>query len=92
MKVHLKPRWESKVFVIKPRNLFGNDFCCDVNETFDEMYYQGQLKFTTNSIPFSFPVFVIWKPDSNGKMKGRTVVDIRKLNEIVLPDSYLLLL
>lgn len=89
MKVHLKPGWESKVSAIKPRVYpLGNDSRRVVNETFDEMHRQGRLKFTTDLTPFNFPVFVVWKPDGDGKKKGRAVVDIRKLNEMVLSDSY----
>ena len=89
IKIHLKPGWESKVATIKPKVYpLGNDSCRLVDETFDEMHRQGRLKFTADPTPFSFPVFVVWKPDGNGKKKGRAVVDIRKLNEMVLPDSY----
>ena len=52
------------------------------------MHKQRCLKFTTNPTPFSFPVFVVWKSDSDGKKKGCAVVDIRKLNDLVLPDFY----
>ena len=89
MKVHLKPGWESKVSAIKPRVYpLGNNSRRVVDEIFDEMHRQGRLKFTTNLTPFSSPVFVVWKPDGDKKKKGRAVVDIRKLNEMVLPDSY----
>ncbi len=46
------------------------------------------MKFTSNLTPFSFPVFVIYKSDAEGKRKRRAVVDIHKLNELVLLDSY----
>lgn len=59
-----------------------------VDDTFNEMHRQGRLKYTTDPILFSFPVFVVYKTDSQGKRKGRAVVDIRKLNDLVLPDSY----
>lgn len=89
MKVYLKPRWESKVSAIKPRVYpLGNDSCRVVDETFDKMHHQGRLKFITNPTPFNFPVFVVWKPDGDRKKKGRAVVDIWKLNEMVLPNSY----
>ncbi len=52
------------------------------------MHKQGRLEYTTDPTPFSFPVFVIYKTDSHSKRKGRTVIDIRKLNDLVLPDSY----
>lgn len=35
-------------------------------------------------------MFVIDKIDSHGKKKGQAVVDILKLNDLVLSDSYLL--
>lgn len=40
------------------------------------MYEQKRLKFITNPIPFSFPVFMLWKTDIQGKKKSRTVIDI----------------
>ena len=55
---------------------------------FDKMHKQGRLEYTTDLIPFSFPVFIIWKTDLHDKRKGRAVVDIQKLNNLVLPDSY----
>ena len=73
----LKPGWEAKVFVTKPRvYLLGNKACQLVDETFNEMHCLSHLKFTTEHIPFSFPVFVIWKKDAEGKRKSRAVVDI----------------
>ncbi len=89
MTVPLKPSWESKVSAIKPRIYpLGNEARRVVNDTFDKMHKQGRLEYTTDSTPFSFPVFVIYKTDLHGKRKGRAVVDIRKLNKLVLPDSY----
>ncbi len=55
---------------------------------FDELQRLGRLKYTTSSTPFSFFVFVIWKTAANGEKKGRAVVDIRKLNDLVIPDAY----
>ena len=52
------------------------------------MHCLGRLKFTSGHTSFSFPVFVVWKLDAEGKRKGRAVVDIRKLNDMVLPNSY----
>lgn len=51
------------------------------------MHCLGRLKFTTEHTSFSFPVFVIWKPNAEVKKKGRVVVNIRKLNKMMLPDS-----
>ncbi len=52
------------------------------------MYKQSRLEYTTDPTSFSFPVFVIYKTDSHGKRKGCIVVDIQKLNDLVLLDSY----
>ena len=89
MTVPLKPGWESKVSAIKPKvYLLGNEARRIVDNTFEEMHTQGRLKYTIDPTPFSFPVFVVYKTDSQGKRKGCAVVDIRKLNDLVLPDSY----
>ena len=91
MKVPLKLGWEIKGSMIKPRVYpLGNENRQVVDKIFDEMHRLSRLEFTTKHTPFSFPVFVIWKADAEGKRKGRAVVDIWKLNEMVLPDSYLL--
>ena len=89
MTVPLKPGWESKVSTIKPRIYpLGNEARRVVDDTFDEMQKQGRLQYTTDPTPFSFPVFVVFKTDQQGRRKGRAVVDIRRLNELVLPDFY----
>ena len=88
MKVPFKPGWEAKVSAIKPRIYpLGNKACQLVDKTFDKMHRFGHLKFTSKQTPFSFPVFVVWKLNAKSKRKGRVVVDIQKLNEMVLPDS-----
>lgn len=53
------------------------------------MHKQRWLKFTTDPTPFSFPVFIVWKVDAQGNKKDRAIIDIRKLNKLVLPNSYL---
>lgn len=89
MKVPLKPGWEAKVSMIKPKVYpLGNENRQVVDKTFDEMHRLGRLEFITEHTPFSFPVFVVWKVNAEGKRKSKAVVDIRKLNEMVLPDSY----
>lgn len=89
MKVHLKPGWESKVSAIKPRVYpLGINNKRLIDETFDELQRLGHLKYIICPTPFSFPVFVIWKTAANSKKKGQAVVDIRKLNNLVIPDAY----
>lgn len=70
----------------------GNKAQRVIDNTFDEMHKQGHLEYTIDPTPFSFLVFVIYKTDSHGKRKSRAVFDIRKLNDLVLPDSYPLFL
>ena len=89
MKVSLKPGWEVKVSAIKPRVYpLDNDAQWLVDDTFNKLHQQGHMKFTSDLTPFSFPVFVVWESDSEGKKKGRAAVDIRKLNDLVLPNFY----
>lgn len=63
-----------------------------VNKTFDKIHCLGCLKFTTEYTLFSFLVFVICKANAEGKKKDKAMVDIRKLNEMVLFNSYALFL
>lgn len=89
MKVPLKPGWEAKVSMIKPRvYLLGNENRQVVDKIFDEMYRLGRLEFTTEHNQINFPMFVIWKTDVEGKKKGKSVIDIRKLNKMLLPNLY----
>lgn len=89
MKVLLKLGWEAKISTIKSRvYILGNKSRQLVNKIFDKMYCLGRIKFTTKHTPFSFPVFVVWKTNTKSKRKSRAIVDIWRLNEIVLFDSY----
>lgn len=53
------------------------------------MQDKGRLEYTSQATPFSYPVFVVWKTLSDGRRKGRAVVDIRGLNDLIVPDVYL---
>lgn len=89
----LKPDWEAKVSAIKPKSYsLGNEAYQLIDLTFDEIYRLGRLKFISEHTSFSFLVFIIWKLDAKDKRKGRAVVDIRKLNNMILSDSYPLFL
>ena len=59
-----------------------------MDQTFDKMHTMGRLEWTKGPTPFSFPVFVVWKTNSEGIRKGRPVVDIRGLNDLLIPDAY----
>lgn len=92
MTVPLCIDWQSHLYIIKPRvYLLGNKAKALVNEIFNELQWQDRLVYTQTYTFFSFPVFVVWKPKPNGK-KGRAVVDIRRFNDLVVPNTYPLLL
>lgn len=59
-----------------------------VDKTFDEMQHLGCLKYTTSYIQFSFLVFVVYKTNIKGEKKGCAMVDICKLNNLVISDTY----
>lgn len=37
---------------------------------------------------FSFLVFIVWKIAANNEKNSQAVVDIRKLNDLVISDTY----
>ena len=88
MKLPLQSDWETKVSgcaKVYPLGLRNKQV---VDNTFDGLHTQGRPKWTTQSTPFSYPVFVVWKDLPGGERKGRAVVDIRGLNELIVPDAY----
>lgn len=93
MKVHLKLGWETKVLVIKPRVYFlGIEAKRLVDKTFDKMQHLGRLKYTTSHTSFSFSVFIVYKTNAKRERKRYIVVNIQKLNNLVIPDFYSLFL
>lgn len=91
MTVPLQDNWQSCVSAIRPTVYqLGNESKKLVDDTFDELQRQSRLVYTQTHTPFSFSVFVVWKPGPNGSRKRHAVVDIRKLNNLVVPDLYLL--
>ena len=88
MKLSLKSDWESRIknkTKVYPLGLRDREV---VDKTFDQLHDQGRLSFTEQPTPFSYPVFVVWKNTPDGQRKGRAVVDIRGLNELLVPDTY----
>lgn len=81
----------SKILFIKPRIYsLGLESKKLVDDTFNKLQCQGRLTYIQTHTPFSFPVFLVWKLGPNENKKSHAVVDIRKLNELVVSDSYLL--
>lgn len=91
IKILLKSGWKSRVASIKPRVYpLGNNSKRLIDKTFDKMQCFGRFKFIDSHMSFSFLVFVVQKTISNGERKSCTVVDIKKLNKLVILDTYLL--
>ena len=88
MRIPLRSDWEDKT----PRSArvypLSNESKKVVDDTFDKLHEQGRMGWTSQSTPFSFPVFVVWKTMSNGERKGRAVIDIRGLNAVTQTDVY----
>lgn len=92
MRIPLKADWEqntSKTAKVYP---LERDVKEVVDKTFNKLYEQGRLSWTTKSTLFSYSVFVVWKAMPDGTRKGRAVVDIRGLNSITQANLYPLLL
>ena len=90
MKITLRDDWQSRLpsgnrAKIYPLGIKAREV---IDKTFDEMHRQGRLEFTTQATPFSYPVFVVWKTLPDGERKGRGVIDIRGLNDLIVQDVY----
>ena len=88
MKLPLRSDWESRVngrAKVYPVGIKDKEV---MDKTFDKMHAMGRLEWTKGPTPFSFPVFVVWKTNNEGITKGRPVVDIRGLNDLLIPDAY----
>lgn len=48
----------------------------------------GHFKYTTSHTLFSFSIFVVYKTNAKRERKKRAIVDIRKLNNLVILDTY----
>lgn len=89
MKIPLKSGWEEKVKEKAKVYPLGSKDKALVDQTFDELHRQGKMSWTTQSTPFSYPCFFVYRGPPE-KRKGRVVVDIRALNAITQPDAYFL--
>ncbi len=90
MPILLKTGWEKKLkskVKVYPFKTRDREF---VDKTFDELHELGKMSWTTTSTPFSYPCFVVRKNQPNGELEGRIVIDIQGLNNITVPDAYLL--
>lgn len=88
-----KTRIGTKDSTTKPRvYLLGIDAKRLVDKTFDKIQRLGRLKYITSYTSFSFPLFIVYKTNTKGERKGYVVVDIHKLNNLIIPNAYPLLL
>ena len=62
-----------------------------VNQTFDKLHKQNKMRYISQSTPFSYSIFVIWR-DTLEERKERTIINIRGLNNIIKFNSYSLFL
>ncbi len=93
MTVPLKDDRQANLANIKPKVYpLGVEARALVDETFDKLQQQGRLLYNQGHTSFGFPVFVVWELGPNGTKKWRAVIDIRRLNELVVSDAYSLLL
>ena len=88
MRIPLKSDWEERVPKTARVYPLSSKSKKVVDATFDKLHNQGRLSWTSESTPFSFPVFVVWKTLPDGTRKGRAVVDIRGLNAVTQTDVY----
>ena len=49
---------------------------------FDKLQAQGRLEYTTQPTPFCFSVFMVYKTLFDDSNHGRSIIDIRRLNQI----------
>jgi len=54
-----------------------------IDEYFDQAIADGGMSMTNKVTPCGWPMFVVWHND-----KARSVIDLRGLNEMIVPDSY----
>jgi hypothetical protein len=90
MSINLKSNWVDK---IKSNRIYflESDKRVIVNEIFDNLHVKEKMKWFTNSTSFDYSIFVIYRTIiKNDKLirKKRVVIDIRKLNAIILTDAY----
>lgn len=88
--MHLKLGWETRVLAIKPKMYpLSIEAKHLVDEIFDKMQRFGRLKYTISYTFFSFSVFIVYKINIKEERKKWVVVNICKLNDLVIVDAYL---
>ena len=80
LQMSLKENWEQNVTkLLKQVYLLDEKAQWLVNEKFDELHHQEQMKWSIQSTSFDFLIFVVWKmiiSDSLSKWKSHVVMNI----------------
>jgi uncharacterized protein involved in tolerance to divalent cations len=90
MLINLKSKWANKITSHKVYVL-NLDEKIIIDETFDNLHAKEKVKWFTNSTSFEYFVFVIYRTimkDDKFVRKERVVIDIRKLNVIIVTNVY----
>ena len=95
LQIFLKKNWKKKVIkLLKWIYSLNKKAHQLIDEKFDELHHQEQMKWSTQSTLFNFSVFIIWKTviqsDSTVKWKKHIVVNIWDLNWISQLNFYFL--
>ena len=88
MNIPLIANWEEKFKAgnakMYPQELKDHEI---VDTEFNRLHCQGHMDWS-ESMPFTYPCFVVWKTKADSTRKRHTVIDIRALNKIILSDAY----
>ncbi len=92
MSITFKFDWADKIKSNKIYSLRSKERVI-VNEIFDNLHDKEKMKWFTNFISFEYSIFVIYKTvmkDDKFTRKDRAIIDIWKLNAIIVIDVYLM--
>jgi hypothetical protein len=92
MSINLKSNWADKIKSNRIYSLRSNERVI-IDEIFDNLHFKEKMKWFTNSTSFDYLVFVIYRTimkNDKSTRKNRAVIDIRKLNAIIVIDAYLM--
>ena len=96
LQVSLKTNWKEETVKLSKQIYFLSENVRQlVNDKFDKLHCQDQMKWSTQFISFDFSVFIVWKmiiSDSLSKWKSYVVMNIQGLNQISQSDFYFLFL
>ncbi len=92
MFIDLKFDWTNKIKLNKIYFLKSNEEIL-INKIFDNLHAKDKMKWSIKLISFEYSIFVIYRTImKNEKLvrKNRVVMNIKKLNAIIVFDAYLM--